>query len=279
VPATSATPTLPRRKRAATVANLDKFTALRVIDTQQLSPHMKRVRFAGTNLHSFATSEHLHIGLLIPPADAARQDWLIMRADGKARLRDPACPPINRKYTIRSIDAPAGQIAIDFVLHADGGPGGQWADTAQIGDVVGMLGPGGRGLVAADWYLLAGDETALPAIGRMLESMPDDAVGQVIVEIADEAEQQALRVPPGMAVQWLHRHGAPAGTTTQLLQAVQALSLPQGNVRPFAWVGAEFTAAQAIRHYLCREAGIAKSDQLVVAYWRLGKADGAGEIS
>ncbi|MFC4254156.1 siderophore-interacting protein [Croceibacterium xixiisoli] len=254
------------------VADLNRFTALRVMGTQALSPHMRRVRFAGSHLEAFATEAHLHIGLLIPPPGASRTEWLTLESGGKARVRQVDCKPVNRKYTIRAIDSVAGRIDIDFVLHDDGGPGGSWAAAAQPGDMVGILGPGGRGLAPADWHLIAGDETALPAIGRMIEAMATDAHGQIVIEIADAAEQQALQPPPGVALQWLHRDGAAAGTTELLLNAIRAISLPPNDIRRFAWVGAEFTAAQAIRDYLCKQAGIARGDQLVVPYWRRGRA-------
>ena len=256
-------------------ANLAEFTVLRVVEARRLTPHMRRVTFSGSNLHAFDTTEHLHVGLLLPPPGASRDGWLRLLGNGRASVRDAGCKPVNRKYTIRAIDPAAGLIDIDFVLHEDGGPGGAWAESAEAGDLLGVLGPGGRGLAAADWYLIAGDETALPAIGRMMETMPDTAKGYVIVEIADRAEQQPLRMPPGMSFRWLHRNGAPAGTTRLLLEAIRSAPVPPDGSRPFVWVGAEFAAAQAIREHLCRHAGISRADQLVVGYWRLGRSDAA----
>lgn len=264
----------------APVPNLTEFTALTVVAASQLTPHMRRITFKGTGLHGFATNENLHVGLLLPPPGASRTDWLQIRPDGKASIRDTDTRPVNRKYTLRTIDADGGQATIDFVLHEDGGPGGTWAAQAQAGDIVGIIGPGGRGLTDADWHLIAGDETALPAIGRMLETMPEDARGQVLIEIANAAEEQPLRLPPEMRLQWLHRNASPAGTTNLLREAVEAVVLPSDGVRPFCWVGAEFTAAQAIREHLRRDKGVARNDQLVVAYWRLGgdeMTQGAGK--
>ncbi|MFY0057010.1 siderophore-interacting protein, partial [Acinetobacter baumannii] len=89
-----------------------------------------------------------------------------------------------------------------------------FAERAVVGDRVGVVGPGGGGLVAADWYLFAGDETALPAIARMLESLPAQARGKVFLEVADEAEIQPLTAPPSVDIEWLFRNGEPAGGTT-----------------------------------------------------------------
>lgn len=252
-------------------ARVTECTVLRVVDTRRLTPHMLHVTFEGRSLDAFATDDNLHVKLLLPPEGAPRYKWLTAGRDGKARLPGKGVDPVFRKYTIRAIDSATGRVAIDFVCHADGGPGAAWATTAQAGDVIGMIGPGGRGILPADWYLLAGDETALPAIGRILESLPRDAKGLALVEIDGPKEQQALAVPDGMTLQWLHRNGAPAGTTDLLANAVKAASWPAGGIR-FAWVAAEFSAVQAIRRHL-RSSGLGKQEQLVVAYWRREATD------
>jgi len=250
------------------LAGVSECTALRVVGTRQLTPHMKRITFSGTSLHAFATDADLHVRLLIPPPDAPRDGWLAIQQDGKASVRNRRHKPIMRKYTIRAIDPSSGRLDMDFVLHEDGGPGGLWAAQALAGDLVGIIGPGGRGLAPADWYLIAGDETALPAIGRMMDTMPAHTQGHAIVEIADAREEQPLAVPTGMSLEWLHRDGAPAGTTDLLLEAIEAVRWPSDDRKAFAWVGAELAAAQAIRDHFSNRCGLAKADQLVVAYWR-----------
>lgn len=247
-------------------ARIEECTLLRVMETNRITPHMLRVALIGRGLEPFATNENLHVKLLLPPQGTARDRWLKEEPGGKVRLKGSKLDPVFRKYTVRAIDAPAGRVAIDFVCHEDGGPGAAWAAAAKPGDVVGMIGPGGRSAAPADWYLLAGDETGLPAIGRILESLPSDTKGLALVEIAGPEEEQPLSTPPGIELRWLHRHGAPAGTTDLLADAIKAVSLPADGAR-FAWVAGEFAAIQAIRRHL-RGAGLGKHEQLVVAYWR-----------
>ncbi len=249
-------------------SRITECTAIRVVSTHRVTPHMLRVTFAGKNLEAFATNENLHVKLFIPPAGAPRKNWLSVRPDGKSDLHADDRERIVRRYTIRRIDASAGALDIDFVLHEDGGPGSNWAAQAQEGDLLGMIGPGGRGLATADWYLIAADETALPAVGRMLDTLPADAKGHILVEIADKAEEQPLNAPRGMSLRWLHRNGAPAGTTALLYEAVKAAPWAEGGGKIFAWVGAEFSAAQEIRRHLEKDRRLHKSEQLVVAYWR-----------
>lgn len=259
---------LKRLLQRAGVARLSECTALRVIETRRLTPHMQRITFSAASIDAFATNSNLHVRLLLPPPGTARDDWLVVRPNGKATLRSKGISPIVRVYTIRAIDPAAGRLDMDFVLHADGGPGGAWAAQARPGDLAGMVGPGGRGLSPADWYLIAGDETALPAIGRMLDAIPERAKGQIIVEIAGPEEEQPLAIPPGLSLRWLHRDGAPSGTTDFLVDAIKGVEWPGNGIRPFVWVAGEFVAAQQIRDHLSRDRGLPKAQQFVVAYWR-----------
>ena len=93
------------------------------------------------------------------------------------------------------------------------------------------------------------------------------------MEVADEDEEQALRHPPGVALRWIHRNGRPAGLSTLLADAV-ALEAPPAGARVFAWAGAEFATAQAIRRVWRRDLALKRGDHLVVGYWRVGVTDG-----
>lgn len=236
---------------------------LRVRGAGLLTPHMMRVEFEGDDIAHLATDGNLHVRLLLPPEGARRDDWLSIDASGRV---DGGASPVYRKYTIRRIDAAAGRLWIDFVLHGDAGPGSAWAARARPGDLVGAIGPGGRSVEPADWYLIAGDETALPAIGRIAGFLPADAKGIVLAEIAGPAEEQDLRLPAGMVLRWLHRGAAP-GTVLLLPPAVAGVAIPDlGSI--FIWVGAEYEAAAHIRGGLRKTRKVDKSNSLVVPYWR-----------
>ncbi len=241
------------------------FPALCVAEVRDLSPHMRRITFTGRNLDAFASNDDLHVKLLLPPEGARRDRWLAVNRAGRARVRTKEEKPVYRTYTIRAIDPRAGRIVIDFVLHGDGGPGVLWAGCAQRGDVVGMIGPRGRGLSPADWYLIAGDETALPVIGRMLEMMPQDAKGVVIIEVEDEQDWQALHSPPDMELRWLYRKTA----EMSLGNVVKRVAWPEEESAAFVWVGAEFGVTQELRTYMRNLRSLAKDKQLIVPYWRL----------
>lgn len=255
-------------------APLPYFREMRVLRARQLTPRMRRLTLAGRDLERFS-HDGLHVRLLLAPEKGVKPVWPVMAADGRQAW--PEGPrPVPRVYTIRRIDVDAGEVDIDFVLHeGEETPGATFALDAKPGDVVGMTGPGGGELREANWYLLAGDETALPAIGRMLEQLPAGKKVVALIEIADDAERQELRTEAHLDLRWLSRGGRAAGSTTLLTDAVRALDFPCDDASVFVWAGCEHTAARQIRAHLRKERGLQRRDSLVAAYWRRGAA---GEV-
>lgn len=251
---------------------LPYFREMRVVGAQSITPHMRRVTLAGENLARFETGG-LHIRLLFPPKGVETPQWPVTGEDGRPSWPKGTERPAARVYTIRNIDAAKGEVEIDMVLHEGAEtPGATFAAEAVAGDIVGMTGPGGGWIEVADWHLLAGDETALPAIGRILEKLPETAKVTALIEVADTTEEQALPTAANLDLRWLHRNGAEAGTTTLLEDAIRAVEWPavEDGKRAFAWVGCEHKAFRAIRKHLRSERKLAREDHLVVAYWRRG---------
>ncbi len=252
----------------AGVARPPNFRVMTVLAARDITPHMRRLTLKGDDL-SWFDSPHLHVRLFIPPG-SVEPEWPRLLENGLVRLPQGPGKPHVRKYTIRHIDVAAGTLDVDFVTHEVAGPGSDFVASAQAGDPVGMAGPGGGGYTAARWNLFAGDETALPAIARMLESMPRDGRGLALIEVANKSEEQTIPAPEGVAVRWLHRNGAEPGTTDLLLDAVRAVEWPDEESH-FTWVACEFEAFRKIRTYLRKERHIPRDRHLVVAYWRRGQ--------
>lgn len=252
---------------------LPYFREMKVLSVCDVTPHMRRVRLQGNDLKRF--SQHgLHIRLLFPQKALAQPQWPVMGEDGRPVWPEGEAQIVARVYTIRQLDADAGWVDIDMVVHGDDcdAPGSGWAMSVKPGDIVGMTGPGGGDAAQdAKWYLLAGDETALPAIGRILERLPEGAKAVVRVEIDSAAEEQLIQSKADVDLQWLHRNGEEAGTTTLLQDAVQAVELPENEESIYVWAGCEFNAFRAIRTYMRKERNVPKDKQLIVAYWRRGK--------
>ncbi|WP_372399444.1 siderophore-interacting protein [Azospirillum sp. HJ39] len=248
------------------------FREIRVAAVRDLTPRLRRVTFQGRDLGRFATPDNLHVRLYLPPDGATVPSWPRPGPDGRPLWPEPDRRPAVRYYTLRRIDAEAGELDIDFVLHADdghsagapdGAPGAGFARRARPGDLCGMSGPCGLGIRPASWHLLAGDETALPAIARILEELPADARGIALIEVEDAADEVPLRAPAGIAVRWLHRRDAGADEGA-LVEAVRNLALPSDL---FAWVACEFDDLGRLRDHL-RGRGIDRDRMLTVAYWR-----------
>ncbi|MEI9900693.1 MAG: siderophore-interacting protein [Hyphomicrobium sp.] len=180
----------------------------------------------------------------------------------------PGAPrPEGRDYTPRLIDRDRREVVIDFVLHGDG-PAAGWAATARPGDTVGMGGPRASFVVRGDfdWYLLAGDETALPAIGRRIEELPAGARVIAYIEIADPAERQSFATPAALDLHWVERSAR--GT---LLNAVRTADLPAG--AGYTFIAGEAATSAALRDFLVSARGVDPAFIKAAGYWRDGDAD------
>ncbi|UFN51250.1 siderophore-interacting protein [Roseomonas sp. OT10] len=250
---------------------LPNLRVMRVLENRVLTPAMRRVTLAGDDLAHFAGRRAIHVRLLLPPPGVRDPEWPRAGANGLPRWPKGPRAAVPRVYTLRRVDVAAGRVEVDMVVHGDEGPGTRWARRAAPGDPVGMIGPGGGMPSAAPWVLLAGDETALPAIARAVEAMPPGARGEVLIEVDGPEEEQPLAAPPGVRLRWLHRHGAAPGTGDGLIEAVGAVPWPaEDGAR--AWIAAEARTAEALRRLFREERGLPREAVTTAAYWRLGAA-------
>ncbi|QTL05691.1 siderophore-interacting protein [Aquabacter sp. L1I39] len=254
----------PRRHRGMRV--------LRVLRTARITPRMQRLVLGGPEIEGIGEGPNLK--LLLPPSRTRPPCWPTEGADGRPIW--PADPdrPIVRTYSVRALDRARGELHVDFVLHGAGGVASAFAQTAEPGDLLGIGGPGGRGLPAAGFHLFAGDHSALPSIAAHLGRLPDEARGAAFIELPGPEEEQDLPRPPGVALTFLHRNGAAAGTTRLLQEAVFALDWPTDR-SVAAWIAAESDAAREIRAHLKGPRGMKPRDLVAVGYWRRGMSETA----
>ncbi|QVJ02915.1 siderophore-interacting protein [Nocardiopsis eucommiae] len=247
----------------------------RVERVERLTPHMVRVVLGGEGLSGFATdgSTDSYVKLLFPPP--AHDDPEDFDLDAVRAERPRSEWPVTRTFTVRSWDA--GELTIDFVYHGEVGLAGVWAAAARPGDRLRLLGPGGGFApdAGADWHLLAGDESALPAIAASVEALPEGRPAHVFVEVDDPAEEQHLTDRPDVRVTWLHRHGGVPGSL--LVPAVRSLEFPSGEVRAFVHGEANFV--RDLRRLLRVELGLPKEHLSVSGYWRLGRDEDGWQAS
>jgi NADPH-dependent ferric siderophore reductase len=244
---------------------------VQVARVERLSPRMRRVIFTGETLDGFiAAGADDHVKLFFP---APGQDKPTLPTPGAHGITFPdgAIRPASRNYTPRGFDPQKRELSIEFVIHGDG-PASSWAAQATAGQWVGVGGPRGSYLAPDDYdtYLLAGDETALPAIARYLEEMRPDARALVLIEVADRSEERQLPTAANAAIIWLHRDGIAPGTPTLLEQALGNLMLPRVDV--FAWLAGETETVRRLRRYLIEEQGLSRNQLRAAGYWRIGEA-------
>ncbi|MDK0521800.1 siderophore-interacting protein [Streptomyces sp. ML-6] len=246
---------------------------VRVVGVERITPRTARVGFAGDAL----------AGLMEDRPDQQMKLCFPREGQDVPRLPEPdaddaygmrwyeaylAIPeperPLMRSFTVRGYDPGSGLMTVDFVLHGEEGPAARWGRRARPGDVLGMVGPSSayaRPLPAADWLLLAGDETALPAIGTILEALPAGARALVRVEVADEAEELPLDSPGDVSVRWVHRDRGGS-----LPHAVRDTPLPAGSGA--AWLAGEASTVRALRRHLVEERGMGRGAVEFSGYWR-----------
>ena len=155
------------------------------------------------------------------------------------------------------------RLTIDFVVHGDEGVAGPWALRAQPGDSLQLMGPGGAYTPSpdADWHLMVGDPSVVPAISASLARVPAGRLVHVLLQGEDADDEVALPSPGDLRVQWLH-----GGDDETLADALRALDWPAGDVHAF--VHGEASAVRAVRRLLLGERGLPREAVSISGYWK-----------
>ncbi|MFE6456295.1 SIP domain-containing protein [Streptomyces cinereoruber] len=265
---------MPTRSPRSVVTFPIVLRELTVLRAENLTPGMRRLTLGGPQLDAFVKDglelpalrtegfdDHVKFffadetgRLVLPRQQVSSLDW----SDGR---------PVAKDYTPVSHDPEKGEIVFDFVRH-DGGVASTWAENAAPGDSAWIAGPkmSHSHPEGADWILVVGDETALPAIGRWLAEMPEGTKARVFIEVGEDSHRQELPTKADAEIVWLSRNGAPAGTTDLLEQAVRAADWLPGTV--FAWVAGEAVTLKGIRRHLATERGVPREQTHITGYWR-----------
>ena len=230
---------------------------LRVIRTIQISTNMRRITLGGENLASFP-----------PDQEGAYVKMLFAQGDSNET--------VVRTYTVRF--QRTDEIDIDFVIHDDGGPAADWARKTKSGDMISIRGPGPRKLVnnEADWILIVGDMTALPAIGVNIEQLPSDAIGHAVIEVIDETDIQEFSAPENFQIQWLVN---PNPGKNPFLLANEVRSIQWRNGKPSVWAACEFNVMRELRDYFRGDHNVHKDDLYISSYWKHGSDEASHRIA
>ena len=240
----------------------------RILD---VSASMRRVRFAGPGVADYLSEARIPNIKLFFPDDAvplpgpSRADHHRIAPEQRARVRT---------YTVRSYDTGAATLDIDFVRHGEEGLASSWVERARPGDTLGALGGGGRLPAPRPWMMLVADDTGLPAASAILEQLPVGQRGLALLEVGGPEDHQALSVPDGVEVRWLHRGGRPPGESALLLDVALEAPLADPLEDGFVWVSAESRVVREVRRHV-RALGLPRENQLIIGYWHRGATETA----
>jgi NADPH-dependent ferric siderophore reductase len=220
-----------------------------VTEVAWLTPSMVRVIVSGPDLEGFGAGEFT--------------DHYV-----KCRFGDKT-----RSYTVREWDPQRLLLTLDFVVHGDTGIAGPWAAQAKPGDLLEIMGPGGSYAPSweAEWHLMVGDDAALPAIAGSLPRVAPGVRVFAVIEVDGPEHQQPLESPGDLEVIWVHRSRGPGEDPSLQLDAVRALSLPDG--QGHAFVHGEATTVRLVRRHLLLERGLSTESLSATGYWKLRRTD------
>ena len=254
------------------------YIEAKVAGVRRLTPHMSRVTFSGATLEDQAPDQYLKVFFPQPgqsepvlPAPLA-VDEVYSWYKTYLAMPDDVRPPM-RTYTVRALRPSVQEVDIDFVLHGDEGPASAWASRASEGDKVAFLGPHGLYKVpeGTNWQLLIGDETAIPAIGAIVEALPAGTRALVYIEISDREDRQVFETQGTVELHWVVRASGPVGEA--VLETVRKADLPGGTA--YAWISGEANMVKLARRHLVRERGVDKRAICFTGYWRRGLSEEA----
>ncbi len=251
----------PRKRRP-------RIRTLEVRRAAHLTAGIVRVTLGGPELEGFDTpTPTQHVKLFLPEPG---RDRPVLPDPNLPRGEGPQ--PLMRTYTIRRLDLDRLEMDIDFALHS-WGIASDWAANAQPGAVVGIAGPGGRPCPPDDssaWYVLAGDEAALPAMGTLLEAISPSIPVRLLAEVPSANDRLDWN-RANLQVTWLDRAGDAMSAGSRLEAALRATTAPAGSGR--VWLACEATAMRRIRRHLLDGWGLDPSAMVTRGYWKQGEVN------
>lgn len=234
------------------------FKLARVVSCEPLGASYFRMAVQGDDMARFGHTG-LHFRVVRQKNPGRAPVWPVMGPKGTAEWPEADDELLDKVYTTRYFDAATGTLTFD-IFHHDGGFTCEWAKTNPVGQIVGIMGPGGGWFPEADNLLIAGDETAVPAIARILEQLPRSAQGQAIILVGGPKDVQPIEAPAGYRVTWLFRQAG-----DDLVAATKAAS---GADFASRWFAAHQDEARAMRAFWKDEQKLNRRAFMSVAYWQ-----------
>ena len=226
-----------------------------VLQTQDISPHMRRIILTGEQLQDFPVQhESAHVKVIIPRPGQLKPR-LGMYFGAKKWMRS---------YTVRAFNPESLTLTLDFAVNDHEGLASNWAAQAKPGDYLGIAGPGAikHTDMFADWHLIVGDLTALPAIAATIERLPVDAKGYVFIQVPSEEDIQGFPTPQNLHLKWVVQ---PAYSETLLLEHVKSIKPLEGT--PAIFIANEGKIMKLIKQHVKNSSYYSKTLTYASAYW------------
>lgn len=235
------------------VSSERRLLVAQVREVHLVTPNMKRVTLGSSALKGFLVRRPAQwVKLFVPTPESEK--------------------PSGRAYTIRYFYENDAEMDIDFAIHGDG-PCSSWAEQARIGDVIQIAGPRSGFKLASETshLLIGGDETALPAIGSILEVLPEGLKVTAFVEVPDSHDIQPIVTRADAKITWLPRNGKPAGTSSALHEAMTTSGLSQDQSE--VWFAAESAVVRSVRRHFQVDRAFDRNRITLSGYWKKGETD------
>lgn len=245
-----------------------------VVRKEFVTPHYIRVWLQGEGAKDFQQcTPGANNKIFIPPPGENKVQFATFDAEkGEWVMPDEHIKPLVRTYTHRAIDAVTNEIVIDFINHGENGPASSWALKAEVSDQLGVAMKLRKTVLYpdVDWYFLIGDATAIPVLSCILESLPKEARGHCLIEVATPEDKHPEVKHDGFTIQWLYNEHPEAGSS--LAAEVRKVELPSALLK-FAYVACEYRSVKDIRHYFREELQWNNQDLYAFSYWKAGVAE------
>jgi NADPH-dependent ferric siderophore reductase len=233
-----------------------KMRMTQVSQIEDLGPHMRRITLTGEDLNDFPLDQESAHFKAIFPQPGQTKPKLGMYLGFKKWMRS---------YTVRAFDEQTKALTVDFAVNDHQGLGTDWAKHAQLGDYLGVAGPGDTKHTNydADWHLIVADLTALPAAAAVLEKLPKNAIGTALLQVPTEQDKQTINCPTEININWVIN---PDLSNNALLTAAQKTPWLLGE--PAIFIAAEAGQMKAIKKYVKTMPGYTNKQTYASGYWK-----------
>ncbi|MBO9474209.1 siderophore-interacting protein [Shimia sp. R10_1] len=234
------------------------FQLVTVLSATPLGSNFMRVVVQADDLKNY-TDAAIHFRIVLPPAGDDAPQWpavndkgVTVWPKGEKALHRPV-------YTARSVDHDTNRLTFDVFVH-EGGRTTDWATSVVPGTKMGLTGPGGGGVPDVAAIAIYADDTGFPAVARMLETLPQETTGRVVLlSAAGASSGYPMPEHANLKPEW---HSA---ATLESL-ADLALSEREAYADHMLWFAAEKQDVQKMRRFF-KDAGLNAKAHYLAAYW------------